>query len=100
MSDLVSRTALQHRSRPQGLSIGIHEVRDRGMIDLRGLASDQGFLTAAKSALDVDLPTAPRTSVSWGDIKVLWLSVDQWLILCPRSKTAELLERLRGALEG
>jgi len=100
MSELRSETALQHQPEPLGLAIGLREIRDRGMIDLRGLASDQAFLDAAKGVLDTDLPLTPRTSVSWGDIKVLWLSTDQWLILCSRSKAADLLIRLRKALDG
>ena len=72
MPDLRSRTALQNRPSPAGLAIGLREIPDRGMIDLRGLASDHAFLDAAKAVLEVDLPLAPRTTVSWGDIKVLW----------------------------
>jgi sarcosine oxidase subunit gamma len=100
MSDPRARSALQHRAEPSGLAIGMREVRDRGMIDLRGLAGDQAFLDAVRSVLAIDLPTSPRTSASSGDITVLWLSVDQWLILCPRSKVADLLARLAQALNG
>jgi sarcosine oxidase subunit gamma len=100
MSELRVRTPLQHRPEPSGLAVVIREIRDRGMIDLRGLAGDPAFLAAAKTVLEVDLPLAPRTSVSWGEIKVLWLSIDQWLILCPRSKASGLLNRLREALQG
>jgi sarcosine oxidase subunit gamma len=98
MSDPRLRSALQSRPQPLDLAIGMRAIEDRGMIDLRGLASDRAFLEAARSVLAIDLPAAPRTSVSWGDIKVLWLSIDQWLILCPRSKTPDLLARLRTAL--
>jgi sarcosine oxidase subunit gamma len=83
---------------PQGLSISLREIPDRGMLDLRGLTSDRKFMAAVKDVLGVDLPKQPRTSVSWGDIKVLWVSVDQWLILSSRMKAAELLANLRGAL--
>jgi sarcosine oxidase subunit gamma len=100
MSDIRLRTPLQHRPEPSGLAIGMREIGDRGMIDLRGLAGDPAFLAAAKSVLEVDLPLAPRTSASWGEIKVLWLSVDQWLILCPRSKVPDLMARLGKALAG
>ena len=48
--------------------------------------------------LGLDLPKAPRTSVSWGDMKALWLSTDQWLILCPRAKAVELTAALRSRL--
>jgi sarcosine oxidase subunit gamma len=70
------------------------------MIDLRGLASDRKFMAATKQALGLELPKQPRTSASWGEIKVLWLSIDQWLILAPRAKVAELLAALDKALEG
>jgi sarcosine oxidase subunit gamma len=83
-----------------GLSIRLREIPERGMIDLRGLGSDRKFMNAAKDVLGVELPKMPRTSTSWGDIKVLWLSIDQWLILCPHTKVTELLASLRKRLQG
>lgn len=100
MSELQFESALAGGAAPQGLGVTVREIADRGMIDLRGLASDRKFMAAAKEVLGVDLPKAPRTANSWGDIKVLWLSVDQWLILAPRDKAAVLLAALRKALEG
>jgi sarcosine oxidase subunit gamma len=100
MSEAYYESALSGVSAPQGLTVSLREIPDRGMIDLRGLASDRKFMTAAKSVLGVDLPKEPRTSVSWGDIKVLWLSLDQWLILCPRTKVSGLLAELRAGLAG
>ena len=70
------------------------------MIDLRGLASDPAFMSAAHDALGFALPTQPRTSAAWGDVRVLWLSVDQWLILSTRSKAHEILANLRTTLKG
>jgi sarcosine oxidase subunit gamma len=98
MPDLQFETALDHRDAPKDLAVDIREIVSRGMIDLRGLASDEKFMAAVKEALGLDLPTAPRTSAAWGDIRALWLSIDQWLILCPRAKTAETLNKLRQAL--
>ena len=87
-----------HREVPQGLSIELREIIERGMIDLRGLASDKKFMAAAKKVLGLDLPKIPRTSNTWGDVKALWLSVDQWLILCAKSKIDELITALREEL--
>ena len=100
MSELQFESALAQREAPQGLSIGLREIAGRGMIDLRGVASDRKFMAAVKQVLGLDLPKAPRSSVSWGDLKALWLSVDQWLILCPGARTAELLAALRASLGG
>ena len=100
MSELSYESPLAHALAATGLAISIREIPDRGMIDLRGLASDGDFMGAVQGVLGVALPTDPRTSVSWGDIKVLWLSVDQWLILSTRNKAQELLANLRAALKG
>src|SRR5882724_182141 len=99
MPELHVESPLAHVEAPQGLSIGLREMTGRGMIDLRGRATDEAFMAAAKNVLGAALPTAPRTSVSWGEVKLLWLSIDQWLILCPAAKTTELLAALRTAFQ-
>jgi len=91
---------LAHRAAAENVSIGLHEITTRGMIDLRGLVSDRKFMAAAKQVLGLDLPKAPRTSTAWGDVKALWLSPDQWLILCARDKAPALQVELAKALEG
>jgi sarcosine oxidase subunit gamma len=103
MSDPVFNSALAHAADHDGandLSIAMREISDRGMIDLRGEASSSKFKQAAKSVLGLDLPVKPRTSVSKGNITVFWLSVDQWLITCPRGGHHKLLADLTKALDG
>lgn len=100
MSELSYQSPLAGVTAPDGLSISIREIPDRGMIDLRGLTSDPAFMSAAHDALGFALPTEPRSSASWGDVKVLWLSIDQWLILSTRSKAHEILANLRNTLKG
>jgi sarcosine oxidase, subunit gamma len=98
MDDVQFESPLAHRVAPDHLSISMREISERGMIDLRGIPSDKKFMSAAKSVLGFDLPKMPRTSASWGDLKALWLSPDQWLILCTRSKATALLAELNSAL--
>ncbi len=100
MPEIYFESPLAHAAAPQGLAVDLREIAERGMIDLRGLAGDRKFMAAAKEVLGIDLPKKPRTSAAWGDIKVLWLSIDQWLILSSRTKAAELLGNLRAALAG
>ncbi|MEM7634705.1 MAG: sarcosine oxidase subunit gamma family protein, partial [Pseudomonadota bacterium] len=98
MSDAVYTSPLAHvaGSRDSAdLSISISEVSDRGMIDLRGEAGSVKFRQAAKAALGIDLPLKPRTTAVKGDMTVLWLSVDQWLVCCPRNKASVLADKLR-----
>lgn len=100
MSELTRNSPLAGIAAPAGLGVSIREIPDRGMIDLRGLTTDAAFMSAAHDALGFALPTAPRTSASWGDIRVLWLSTDQWLILGTRTKTHEILANLGKTLKG
>ena len=103
MAEAHLNSALSHRNdleRQPGLSIALSEVSDRGMIDLRGEADNPKFMAAAKAVLKVALPTDPRTSVTKGDVTVLWLSVDQWLITLPHGSTAKTLTALRKKLDG
>lgn len=98
MSEAHYESALASVNAQDGLAVSVRELSDRGMIDLRGIASDAAFMAAATRVLGADLPIQPRTSVSWGELNILWLSIDQWLILCPRTKVVELLSNLREAL--
>ena len=98
MLDPQFESALGHRAEPSTTAIAMHEISTRGMIDVRGLATDKKFMAAAKAVLGFDLPKAARTSNGWGDVKALWLSPDQWLILCARDNAPALLEKLNAAL--
>jgi sarcosine oxidase, subunit gamma len=100
MLELHTTSALAHRTEPGNLSVSLREMAGRGMIDLRGLMTDRKFMAAAKGVLGFDLPKAHRTSTSWGDMKALCLSTDQWLILCPGDKVLPLLDQLNDALKG
>ena len=98
MLELKAESALQGRLQTEGLSVSLSEIAGRGMIDLRGLATDRKFMAAGKEALCLDLPKAPRTSASWGDVKALWLAPDQWLVLTTQGNTQALLAALRTAI--
>jgi sarcosine oxidase, subunit gamma len=91
---------LHHREEAADTYVTIREIGERGMIDLRGLATDKKFMKIAKDVLGVDLPKQPRTSSTWGDVKVLWLSPDQWLVTCPRARAQELADQMSAALAG
>jgi sarcosine oxidase, subunit gamma len=98
MVDLHFESALAHRAAPDNISISMREISERGMIDLRGSLADKKFMAAAKSALGVELPKSPRTSTTFGDVQVLWLSTDQWLVLTGRARVTVLLADLRKAM--
>ena len=92
-------SALAHRAEPSNTYVSLREITTRGMIELRGLTTDRKFISAAKEVLGFDLPKAPRTSNTFGDVKALWLSPDQWLILCAREKAPALAAELAKAVE-
>ncbi len=98
MSEPQFSSALAGVKPRNGLAITISEVSDIGMIDVRGDAKDKTFRTAFAKVTGCDLPAMPRTSVAGGDTHVLWLSVDQWLVLVPRKRVKDVVSALRSAL--
>lgn len=98
MAEPVFTSVLAGVAPAPSLSIAVREITDRGMIDLRGDPKDAAFRTAVEGMLGVALPTTPRTSASSGATAILWLSVDQWLVTCPRAEAPRLAAALRDAL--
>ena len=94
MREAQFQSPLAHREPSTDTYVSIREIGERGMIDLRGLVTDRKFMAAVKGVLGIDLPKTPRTSASWGDSKVFWLSPDQWLITTARGKAQGLTEEL------
>jgi sarcosine oxidase, subunit gamma len=76
------------------------ELAVPGLINLRGRPSDTTFLAAAGSVLDCRLPVSPNTVQTAGDLTVLWLGPDEWLVLTPPGAEAAIGARLREALAG
>lgn len=102
MSDITQTYSLSHRQHDvenQSLLIDMSEVDDVAMIDLRGKMDDAAFMKNVSAILGTDLPTVPRTSVKQGDVTVLWLSVDQWLITAPLKAKQKLMAGLTGKLK-
>ena len=83
---------------PDGLAVAVTEIVDRGMVDLRGDPESGPFAAAVESVLGLSLPRQPRTSSAARDVSVLWLSVDQWLVQCPRQRSGDLARDLNRAL--
>ncbi|MFF3947754.1 sarcosine oxidase subunit gamma [Streptomyces sp. NPDC001902] len=61
-------------------------------LDFRGPAAE-----AAGLALGAPLPLEPCTAVRTGDLAVLWLGPDQWLVVGPPDAQEDLEARLRKA---
>jgi sarcosine oxidase subunit gamma len=100
MSEPQLHSALAGQPAPRNPSISIGEVVDRGMVDLRGDLEHPAFAAAVSRMLGTDLPRQPRSFVAAGDLSVLWLSVDQWLVQCPRAQVRALAHSLEEALAG
>ncbi len=53
---------------------------------------------ALHEALGTPLPVTPNTSVRSGDLTVLWLGPDEWLVIAPDGSSEDLEKALRQAL--
>jgi len=77
-----------------------NEVPLLGYISLRGNVQDSLFINAVNSALGIKLPTQPCSIIDSSFGSILWLSTDEWLLICPREQRATLQKLLETALEG
>ena len=55
-------------------------------------------MAAVGRCLDIRLPTEPLGSASKGQITVLWLGPDQWLVRCPGEDVTFFMNSLREGL--
>lgn len=77
----------------------LRELTPPLLLNLRGDAGADGFAPAVAGALGVCLPTEPNTVAVSGEIDVLWLGPDEWLVTAPADK-GDLADRLDAALAG
>jgi sarcosine oxidase subunit gamma len=93
---------LAEQARPKDASCGVwaNEIPLLGYVSLRGNAWDVGFVGAVSSVLGVQLPTEPCTYATSATAKALWLSPDEWMIVCPRAGLGSLIGDLGQALAG
>ncbi|MFE0626521.1 sarcosine oxidase subunit gamma [Streptomyces sp. NPDC058864] len=83
-------------TRASGGALRLAELPFLTQIDLR-LDAGSPAAGAAGLALGAPLPLEPCTAVRAGDLAVLWLGPDQWLVVGPPGAQEELEARLRKA---
>ena len=79
--------------------VAMKEVPFKGLVNLRGKPGDKQFLAAAEKALGTPLPLAPNTVAAKGEVTVLWLSPEEWLVITP-DDGPRMADKLLGALSG
>jgi len=75
------------------------ELGNLGYLVLRGKTDDAAFMQAVAGVLGQALPTQPMTVLSTTAGVVLWVSPDEWLLVCKRSAHDKLLTNLSSALQ-
>jgi len=72
---------------------------DLGHINLRGNANDSQFVDGAAEVLGQKLPLRPNT-LTRAEHRVYWLGPDEWQVVAPPDRVADLLEELERKLAG
>jgi sarcosine oxidase, subunit gamma len=91
---------LAAQARPMDASCGVwaSELPLLGYLSLRGRSADHAFTEAVARVVGVALPTKPCTLAATGTAKILWISPDEWMIVCPRARLRALFSELSEAL--
>jgi len=80
--------------------IVLAELPHMGYLVLRGKPDDAAFMQAVAGVLGQALPTQPMTVLNTDAGAVLWVSPDEWLLVCKRSRRDSLLAALTSAAQG
>ena len=78
--------------------ISIEERDFVGKINLRGKSTDKEFMKNVGSVLDLVLPIEPNVRVANNNIKIIWLSPNEWLIETPKAEVQNVLTLLKSTL--
>ena len=88
---------LAEATRAAGGAITMAEVPFRTQINLR-LDPESPIADAVGKELGLALPTEAGTSARSGDVTVLWLGPDEWLVVAPPGAAEQLTGQLRSAI--
>jgi sarcosine oxidase subunit gamma len=80
--------------------IVLAELPHMGYLVLRGKPDDSDFMQAVAGVLGQALPTKPMTVLPTAAGVVLWVSPDEWLLVCKRSRRDALMGSLTSAVQG
>ena len=89
-------TILPEQNRNAPTVVNIEEVLDVGMISLRG-SGKKAFADKIKMATGLTLPKV-RKFTHDQDKRLLWMSPDEWLLICPYSDVADYCTALEDEL--
>lgn len=101
MAKAMSRAAAPKLARIDALQAGMKgfpevDVTFAAPASRLSLRAPRASLGALSQALDLELPTKPKTSAAKGDLAALWLGPDEWLLIGPASgDPAAALAQLR-----
>ncbi|NRF72294.1 sarcosine oxidase subunit gamma [Aquincola sp. S2] len=92
----------QSLARAPGAADGVLacELAHLGYVIVRGRADDADFLERVGSVLGSPLPTGPTSFARWSHGAALWLSPDEWMLVCPRAARDGWVGSLNAALAG
>jgi sarcosine oxidase subunit gamma len=94
-----SLTARAAESNPDaGVEMG--ESPHRCQINLRGNLADPAFADAVSRVIGFGLPATPNRTATGGGLTAFWLGPDEWLVVGPPGREAELAPALQQALSG
>jgi sarcosine oxidase, subunit gamma len=77
-----------------------NELEPLGYISLRGDSRQDPFVATASRVLGTALPTEPCTHSTGSETTILWLSPDEWMVICPRDRAVALARSLAKELAG
>ena len=82
-----------------GATVTLESCDALGLIVVRGKSADAAFMQACERTFGPPLPVRPSTFATLGERRALWVSPDEWWLLCPVHDKDAVSSALSAALE-
>lgn len=93
----VYRTGTFGAETPDGPGITLAERRPLTLVHVAGKADKTSFADGVRQATGAALPTEPNTVAQAGEVSLVWLAPERWLVVAPDQGAHVMEEKLRAA---
>jgi len=98
LDEIKTQTPLWDQSPVQGVGVQLHECELMGHFNVRVNPANAQAMERAAQVIGGGLPTEVLSSVEHGDVRVSWVSPDEWYLLMPRTQAVGFETAFREAM--
>lgn len=82
----------------EGARVSLRVCEPRGQLVVRGAAASTAFVDGVRAVTGLAPPSSPLASAGAGEFDCLWMGPDEWLLVMPEGRQADVMAALHRQL--